>query len=267
MGAGRTSGPHWGRPTAVRGDRIVIGIVVLAACAWCGWASGLHRTTAAAEITWLVSLVAVILVDVVLWRGTKGGAAELAPRTCARAMAAAQPWGRWAGAQRGSALADSHRGARRVGDLRHRYRAAPIPPHDQRARPSVPSSERRPPPRLGTRRDRLRGRTLSVHRLTPTRHLLSSQIPSLGARSPWRWVHWELITAGRRCCCRRVRPLASHSGSPSLSLLSSSIWWPAIQKAAAQTPRNSFGSSPRRVTAHVGLIAGWGFAGYHLFAR
>jgi hypothetical protein len=57
----------------VRRDRIVFGMAVLAACAWCGWASGYHRTTAAAEITWLVTLVAVILVDVLLWRGTKGG--------------------------------------------------------------------------------------------------------------------------------------------------------------------------------------------------
>ena len=51
---------------------MVIGFAVLAACAWCGWASGFHRTTVGAEITWLVTLAAVILVDVALWRGRAG---------------------------------------------------------------------------------------------------------------------------------------------------------------------------------------------------
>ncbi len=56
----------------VRVDRMVIGFAVLAACAWCGWASSFHRTTVGAEITWLVTLAAVILVDVALWRGRAG---------------------------------------------------------------------------------------------------------------------------------------------------------------------------------------------------
>ena len=38
---------------------MVIGIAAVALCAWCGWASGFHRTTAAAEVTWLVTVVAV----------------------------------------------------------------------------------------------------------------------------------------------------------------------------------------------------------------
>jgi hypothetical protein len=57
----------------VRGHRIVIGIAGSATCAWCGWISGFHRTTPAAEITWLITLAAVILVDVALWRGAAGG--------------------------------------------------------------------------------------------------------------------------------------------------------------------------------------------------
>src|ERR1700733_6078654 len=52
---------------------MVTGVAVLAACAWCGWASAFHRTTPAAEITWLVTLTVVVLVDVALWRGAKGG--------------------------------------------------------------------------------------------------------------------------------------------------------------------------------------------------
>lgn len=51
-------------------------LVGIGLAAWCGWVSGFHRTTAAAEVTWVCSLVAVVLVDVALWRGAtaaKGG--------------------------------------------------------------------------------------------------------------------------------------------------------------------------------------------------
>jgi hypothetical protein len=56
----------------VRRHRILMGVALLAACAWCGWVSGFHRTTAAAEVTWLITVAAVILVDVALWRGRTG---------------------------------------------------------------------------------------------------------------------------------------------------------------------------------------------------
>src|ERR1700733_5344300 len=54
---------------------MVIGIAVIALCAWCGWVSGYHRTTGAAEITWLVTAVAGILVAAALWRGGVGAGA------------------------------------------------------------------------------------------------------------------------------------------------------------------------------------------------
>lgn len=38
-------------------------------CAWCGWVSGFHRSTAPARATWVVSLVAVVAVDLLLWQG------------------------------------------------------------------------------------------------------------------------------------------------------------------------------------------------------
>jgi hypothetical protein len=41
-------------------------------CAWCGWVSGFHRDTVAAEVTWLISLVAVVVVDLWLWAGRRG---------------------------------------------------------------------------------------------------------------------------------------------------------------------------------------------------
>lgn len=40
--------------------------------AWCGWASGFHRSTTPAAVTWGISLAAVVLVDVLLWRGRRG---------------------------------------------------------------------------------------------------------------------------------------------------------------------------------------------------
>jgi hypothetical protein len=45
---------------------------VVALCAWCGLVSADHRTTSAAEITWVVSLTGVVLFDVALWRGSLG---------------------------------------------------------------------------------------------------------------------------------------------------------------------------------------------------
>ncbi len=56
----------------MRGHRVAISVAVLAASAWCGWVSAFHRRTPAAEITWLITTTGVVLVDVALWRGTKG---------------------------------------------------------------------------------------------------------------------------------------------------------------------------------------------------
>lgn len=44
----------------------------LALCAWCGWVSGFHRTTAPAVATWAISLTAIASVNVMFWRGSHG---------------------------------------------------------------------------------------------------------------------------------------------------------------------------------------------------
>jgi hypothetical protein len=41
-------------------------------CAWCGWVSAFHRDTLTAELSWLISLAAVVVVDVLLWAGRRG---------------------------------------------------------------------------------------------------------------------------------------------------------------------------------------------------
>jgi hypothetical protein len=56
----------------VRAQRILLVFGVLVLCAWCGWVSGFHRGSAAAEVTWVVSLAAIVAVDVALRRGRSG---------------------------------------------------------------------------------------------------------------------------------------------------------------------------------------------------
>ena len=56
----------------VRSRRILLVIGAPVLCAWCGWVSGFHRGTTAAGITWVVSLAAVVAVDVALRQGRTG---------------------------------------------------------------------------------------------------------------------------------------------------------------------------------------------------
>lgn len=50
---------------------LVAVVAILVLCAWCGWVSAFHRTSGAAEVSWVVSLAAVLAVDVALWRGSR----------------------------------------------------------------------------------------------------------------------------------------------------------------------------------------------------
>jgi hypothetical protein len=73
-----------------------VGVVLV--CAWCGWVSSLRRDTVAAEVTWLVSVGAVVLVDLSLWAGSRGR------RWGWRLEPAAEPWPRAGRGGAGSAL-------------------------------------------------------------------------------------------------------------------------------------------------------------------
>lgn len=75
----------------------------LALLAWCAWVSGFHRMTTGARATWGISLTAVVVLDVLLWRGGRGRRLGLpvgspAPpwpgpgRAAAPAWAGASPW-------------------------------------------------------------------------------------------------------------------------------------------------------------------------------
>jgi hypothetical protein len=69
----------------VRCHNVAIGVAALALCAWCGWVSGYHRSSGPAEVTWLLTVAAVLLIDVLLRRQRSGGRAV---------WRAAEPWPR-----------------------------------------------------------------------------------------------------------------------------------------------------------------------------
>ncbi len=83
---------------------LVLVVAVSGLCAWCGWVSGFHRSTTPAIVTWVVSLAAVVLVDLLLLQGRRGRSpglrlqvvAEPWPRTgrggASRALAGVSPW-------------------------------------------------------------------------------------------------------------------------------------------------------------------------------
>lgn len=47
-------------------------LAALVLLAWCGWVSGFHRFTTPARITWVISLAAVVAVDLAWWQGRHG---------------------------------------------------------------------------------------------------------------------------------------------------------------------------------------------------
>lgn len=89
MAPDRAGTPLSGRRRACR--TAGFGTAAAAVLAWCGWVSGYHRSTAPAEVTWTVSLAAVVAVDIVLWRrlGRGGGTTSLVGPWPSR-----QPWPR-----------------------------------------------------------------------------------------------------------------------------------------------------------------------------
>jgi len=75
-----------GTPTRVRLRPGPVALCAVLLCCWCGWASGFHRATTQAAVTWGCSLAAVVVVDLLLWRGRHGRRPGL------RLEAAIEPW-------------------------------------------------------------------------------------------------------------------------------------------------------------------------------
>jgi hypothetical protein len=65
--------------------------VVVVVVAWCGFASGFHRSTTPAKQTWVVSLVFVVATDMLIWAKSRGPADDGARRLL---RPAEEPWPR-----------------------------------------------------------------------------------------------------------------------------------------------------------------------------
>jgi hypothetical protein len=70
------------------GRRYLTAAAAVVLCAWCGWVSGFHRSTTPALVTWSISTVAVVVVNLLLVRGRQG------KRPGLRLAVTALPWPR-----------------------------------------------------------------------------------------------------------------------------------------------------------------------------
>jgi hypothetical protein len=238
--------------------------------AWCGWVSGFHRSTRAAEVTWVVSVVMVVAVALLFRLGRRGSGLGWP------LAAVADPWPR-----------PGRGGARRaligvapwlvviVVTAAWEVLGIDTGPHAAHLTISALSQAFRP----------LNALLLLVWMLVGIGYAAARARASVAARvpSPGRdaeafralpGVAWGAGTA----------PVRSHSLAPALLLPSSRplgvVFWLALLAAVVVVDVGARRSAGRFATAgefvrfistspvaNVVLIAAWAFAGYHLFAR
>jgi len=250
----------------VRGRRILLVVGVLVLCAWCGWVSGFHRSTTASETTWVVSLAAVVAVDVALRQGKKGArigwhldpASEPWPRPgrggSARALRGVAPWlvlivlaVAWDVLGIDTGLHAAHLTISALAQAYRPMNAALL----------------------------LIWMLLGVgYEVARVRAPLRSA-PAGDAGEPREGVAW---------CAAGVAPMAGHPFAPALLLPSNRpagvAFWVAVLVAASVVDAVARRSAGRLATAeefvrfistatlaNLALVIGWAFAGYHLFAR
>jgi hypothetical protein len=250
----------------VRGRRILLVVAALVLCAWCGWVSGFHRSTTAAEATWVVSLVAVVAVDVALRQGTRGA------RLGWHLDAAPEPWPR-----RGRG--GSRRALRGVAPwlvlivvaVAWDVLGIDTGPHAAHLTISALAQAYRP----------LNAFLLLIWILLGVGYQVARVRDPLGvarardAGEPREGVAW---------CAAGVAPVAGHPFAPALLLPSNKpagvAFWVAVVVAAFVVDAFARRSAGRlaiaeefvrfistATLANFALIIGWAFAGYHLFAR
>jgi hypothetical protein len=255
----------------VRGRRLALVTAGVLLGAWCGWVSDLHRSTRAAEVTWLLSLAAVVATDLALSRGRSRARAgwHLEP--------AADPWprpGRGGGrrALRGVAPWLALIGVVLAWDLL----GLDTGPHSYHLTISALAQAYRPLNAavllvwllVGIGYEAARGRA-------PTVAIPGSGHPT-GA-DPNGPGPGAVLSAG-------VLTVGSHHANPGLLLPSSPhlgvAFWVAVPVVALMVDAAARRSAGRVANgeefirfistakwANTLLIAGWAFAGYHLFAR
>src|ERR1700733_4738310 len=248
---------------------MVTGVAVLAACAWCGWASAFHRTTPAAEITWLITLTVVVLVDVALWRGAKGG------RPAWPLQRVREPWPRHGRGGSGPALRGGAPWLALIAVLlAWEVLGIDTGPRQYHLTISALAQAYRP----------LNAGLLLVWGVVGIGYEVArvrAPTDSSGARpgqacppSPKRGAAFTMAMGSLR----------SHHEAPALLLPQNPpaglAFWVAVPLAAVLSDWSARHSEGRRASAeefirfistsrraHYALIAAWGFAGYHLFAR
>jgi hypothetical protein len=249
--------------------RFVIGVAALALCAWCGWASGYHRASVAAEITWLVTLAAVLLFDLSLWRGRTGGRGGLHLRPVR------DHWPRVGRGGGGAAL----RGvapwlALLVAALAWDILGIDTGPHQYHLTISALAQAYRP----------LNAALLLVwilvgigYEAARVRAPIDQAVSARDEGDPGRREHGGALAAA-------VGSFGPQHGTPALLLPQSPpvgvAFWVAVPIVAILIDAVAHRSNGRAATAeefvrfvstsrlaNVALIAAWAFAGYHLFAR
>ena len=255
----------------MRGRRIALTTEGVALCAWCGWVSGFHRATRPAEITWLVSLGAVVAADLALRRGSRGA------RVGWRLEPVTEPWPRQGRGGGRRALLGVAPWLILIGiALAWDVLGLDSGPHQYHLTISALSQAYRPLNAalllvwllvgIGYEAARVRAPAAATPR---------SVLPS--ATEPDRPESHGVLSAG-------ALSFGSHSATPglllpSIPLLGVAFWIavPFVALLVDASARRSAGRvangeefvrfiSTSRV-ANAVLIAAWAFAGYHLFAR
>jgi hypothetical protein len=254
----------------VRAHRSVLLLGLIALCAWCGWISGYHRTTGAAEITWIVSVIAVVLTDVALWLGRTGG------RVGWRLEPVGDPWPRRGHGGAGPAL----RGVAPWLALLAVVTAWEVlgidtGPHRYHLTISALAQAYRP----------LNAALLLFWMLVGIGYEVARvRAPETGGETATSMSDPNASENGTAGFGAAVGAMGGHYGGPALLLPSSPpigvAFWVAVPLVAividvvARHSRGRTANAEEFVRfvstsrlANIALVAAWVFAGYHLFAR
>jgi hypothetical protein len=249
--------------------RVARGVAVLALGAWCGWVSGFHRTTVAAEITWLITVSAAVAFDLALWRGTRRG------RGTFHLQLERDPWPRPGRGGTGPAL----RGvapwlALIVALVAWEVLGIDTGPHQYHLTISALAQAYRPLNAALLLAWILAGLGYEVARVRTPAGTAAAGIDGRAPEAPGQPGAFAMAAGS----------LGIHHGLPALLLpqnpTAGVAFWVAVSIAACLIDVAARRSNGRHATAeefvrfvsaaplaNLALIAAWGFAGYHLFAR
>ncbi|HEY6472048.1 MAG TPA: hypothetical protein VIY26_04085, partial [Acidimicrobiales bacterium] len=238
---------------------------------WCGWVSGFHRSTTAAEVTWVVSLAFVVAVAVACWLGRRGS------RVGWPLGVAADPWPRRGrGGGRRALLGVAPWLVVIVVAAAWDLLGIDTGTHEAHLTISALSEVYRPLNALLLLVWMLVGIGYAAARARAplVRADVASGEGGVAVDRTERGAAWGALAA----------PAGGHSVTPALLLPSNRpvgvVFWVAVLLATVAVDVAARRSAGRMATAeefarfistawpaNVALIAAWAFAGYHLFAR